>query len=416
MNKISFIPKDWKTYRVVDLFAVETGTTPSTKQKDYWENGAINWVTPSDMSRLDNRIKIGNSERKISEKALKDCNLTLMPVGSIIISTRAPVGYVAVLQENSTFNQGCKGLILRPGNEADTVFYYYYLLSRRQELQNLSGGSTFKELSKDRLESFKILFPPLSEQKRIAEVLSTVDQAIEKVGKAIEKTKRLQKGLMQELLTKDIGHKEFKDTEIRMIPKNWGVRKIEEISLDFVSGGTPSTSNKKYWNGDIPWMTSAFITEREIKAGQRYITKEGLKNSATNIVPKDNLVVATIVGIGKAAINRIDLAISQDLTGVIIDKKQAYPDFLYWALTNSETKLKSLAQGSTIKGILREGLGKIKLPLPPLPEQQKIAEILASVDKRLELLREKKESLQRTKKGLMNDLLTGKRRVRLDSV
>jgi type I restriction enzyme S subunit len=416
MNKISFIPKDWKTYRVVDLFAVETGTTPSTKQKDYWENGAINWVTPSDMSRLDNRIKIGNSERKISEKALKDCNLTLMPVGSIIISTRAPVGYVAVLQENSTFNQGCKGLILRPGNEADTVFYYYYLLSRRQELQNLSGGSTFKELSKDRLESLKILFPPLSEQKRIAEVLSTVDQAIEKVGKAIEKTKRLQKGLMQELLTKDIGHKEFKDTEIRMIPKNWGVRKIEEISLDFVSGGTPSTSNKKYWNGDIPWMTSAFITEREIKAGQRYITKEGLKNSATNIVPKDNLVVATIVGIGKAAINRIDLAISQDLTGVIIDKKQAYPDFLYWALTNSETKLKSLAQGSTIKGILREGLGKIKLPLPPLPEQQKIAEILASVDKRLELLREKKESLQRTKKGLMNDLLTGKRRVRLDSV
>jgi type I restriction enzyme S subunit len=416
MNKISFIPKDWKTYRVVDLFAVETGTTPSTKQKDYWENGAINWVTPSDMSRLDNRIKIGNSERKISEKALKDCNLTLMPVGSIIISTRAPVGYVAVLQENSTFNQGCKGLILRPGNEADTVFYYYYLLSRRQELQNLSGGSTFKELSKDRLESLKILFPPLSEQKRIAEVLSTVDQAIEKVGKAIEKTKRLQKGLMQELLTKDIGHKEFKDTEIRMIPKNWGVRKIEEISLDFVSGGTPSTSNKKYWNGDIPWMTSAFITEREIRAGQRYITKEGLKNSATNIVPKDNLVVATIVGIGKAAINRIDLAISQDLTGVIIDKKQAYPDFLYWALTNSETKLKSLAQGSTIKGILREGLGKIKLPLPPLPEQQKIAEILASVDKRLELLREKKESLQRTKKGLMNDLLTGKRRVRLDSV
>jgi len=293
-------------------------------------------------------------------------------------------------------------------------FLYFLLLFR--DLGQYSTKTTHPIITQNFLKNFRIILPPYPEQKKIAEVLSTVDQAIEKVGEAIEKTQRLKKGLMQELLTKGIGHKEFKDTEIRMIPKNWGVRKIEEISLDFVSGGTPSTPNKKYWNGDIPWMTSAFITEREIRAGQRYITKEGLKNSATNIVPKDNLVVATRVGIGKAAINRIDLAISQDLTGVIIDKKQGYPEFLYWALTNSETKLKSLAQGSTIKRILREGLGKIKLPLPPLPEQQKIAEILASVDKRLELLREKKERLQRTKKGLMNDLLTGKRRVRLDSV
>jgi len=238
-----------------------------------------------------------------------------------------------------------------------------------------------------------------------------VDQASEKVGEAIEKTQRLKRGLMHELLTRGIGHKEFKETEIGMIPKNWEARKIEKICIDFVSGGTPSTSNKKYWNGEIPWMTSAFITEREIKTGQRYITKEGLRNSATNVVPKDNLVVATRVGIGKAAINRVDLAISQDLTGMIIDKKQAYPDFLYWALTNSETKLRSLAQGSTIKGILREGLGKIKLPLPPLAEQQEIAEILSSVDKRVEALRSKKEKLEKVKKRLMEDLLTGRVRV-----
>ncbi len=416
MIKISFIPKNWKTHKVIDLFVVETGTTPSTKRKDYWENGAINWITPSDLSRLDNKIQIRDSERKITEKASKERNLPVMPVGSIIISTRAPVGYVAGLQENSTFNQGCKGLVLRPGKEADTLFCCYYLLSKKQELQNLSGGSTFKELSKDQLERIKILFPPLSEQKKFADILSTMDQAIEKVGEAIEKTQRLKKGLMQELLTKGIGHKEFKKTEIGMIPKIWEVRNIEDISLDFVSGGTPSTSNKEYWNGDIAWMTSAFITEREIKTGQRYITKQGLNNSATDIVRKDNLVVATRVGIGKAAINRIDLAISQDLTGVIIDKRQAYPDFLYWAMTNSESKLKSLAQGSTMKGILRQGLGKIKLPLPPLPEQQKIAEILASVDKRLELLREKTDKLQRTKKGLMNDLLTGKRRLMLNSI
>ena len=158
-------------------------------------------------------------------------------------------------------------------------------------------------------------------------------------------------------------------------------------------------------------MTSAHINGREVTTGQRYITKEGLKNSSTNIVPKDNLLVATRVGTGKAALNRIDMAISQDLTGVVIDKNKAIPNFLYWVLISHEKKLKSLAQGSTIKGIVREDLGKLKIPLPSLPEQQKIAEILGTVDKRLELLRSRKGKLERVKRGLMDDLLTGKVRV-----
>lgn len=202
---------------------------------------------------------------------------------------------------------------------------------------------------------------------------------------------------MQELLTKGIGHKEFKKTDSGVIPKTWELKKLEEISVEFVSGGTPSTSKDEYWNGDIPWMTSAFITEREVKTGQRFITNEGLKKSATKIVPKNNLLVATRVGIGKAAVNRIDIAISQDLTGIILDNNKAIPDFIYWHIVNSGKRLKSMAQGSTIKGILREDLQKISIPLPPLPEQQKIAEILSSVDKRIETLKKEKKGSRRLK-------------------
>jgi type I restriction enzyme S subunit len=217
---------------------------------------------------------------------------------------------------------------------------------------------------------------------------------------------------MQELLTKGIGHKEFKDTGIGRIPKEWEAVRVEAISLDLIGGGTPSTSNPSYWNGEVAWMTSAHINDREIKTGQRYITKEGLQNSATSVVPEGNLVVATRVGIGKAAINKIDIAISQDLTGIIINKNRSIPDFVYWFLVNNKNKLKSLAQGSTIKGILREGLGNLRLPLPPLPEQKRITAILTTLDKRLQLLREKRGRLGRVKKGLMNDLLTGKKRVK----
>jgi len=408
------IPKDWEVKAIDDLFVVETGTTPSTKQKAYWEGGTINWITPTDLSKLNGKLRIRSGERKITTRALKETNLTLLPKGSLILSTRAPVGYVAVLEEAATFNQGCKGLIPKNSEKVLAEFYCYYLLGKKQMLQNLSGGSTFKELSRVRLEKFNIPYLSLSEQRGIVGVLGVVDSAILKVDEVVWKTERLKKGLMQELLTKGIGHKEYKDTQIGKTPKTWQTVRLEDISEDFIGGGTPSTSNPEYWNGDIAWMTSAHINGRLITIGQRYISKKGLENSATNLVPKNNLLVATRVGIGKAAINKIDIAISQDLTGVIIDKSKAMPEFLYWVLVNSGSRLKSLAQGSTIKGILREELGRLYIPLPSLVEQQQINEILSTVDKKLELEKNEKTRLERVKRGLMDLLLTGKVRVRVD--
>jgi type I restriction enzyme S subunit len=281
-------------------------------------------------------------------------------------------------------------------------------------LQNLSGGSTFRELSKDGLERFALPFFPFEEQRAIVGVLGVVDSAIESVDRVIAKTERLKKGLTQTLLTRGIGHKEYKDTSIGKTPKTWQTVRLEDVSDDFVGGGTPSTSNPEYWNGDIAWMTSAHINGRLITTGQKYITKKGLENSATNLVPQNNLLVATRVGIGKAAINKLDIAISQDLTGVIINKSKAMPEFLYWFLINSGSRLKSLAQGSTIKGILREELGRLYIPLPSLAEQKKIDEILSTVDKKLGLEKNEKASLERVKRGLVGLLLTGKVRIRVD--
>jgi type I restriction enzyme S subunit len=200
-TEIGRIPKDWEVRKATDLFIVETGTTPSTKQVEYWENGNINWITPTDLSKLNGKTEINYSERKITEKALKNSNLTLLPINSIIISTRAPVGYVSVLQEKATFNQGCKGLIAKDAEKAFSKFYCYYLQNKKQKLQNLSSGSTFKELSKDRLESLQLPLPPLSEQQKIAEILSTIDKRLEWLRNRKEKLGRIKKGLMNDLLT-----------------------------------------------------------------------------------------------------------------------------------------------------------------------------------------------------------------------
>jgi len=195
------MPKDWEIKKIIELFNVQTGTTPSTKNQEYWRGGHINWITPSDMSKLNAKLSIKNSERKITEKGLKETNLTLIPTASIIISTRAPVGYVAITEGEATFNQGCKGLISKNKKEISPEFYAYYLLSKKRILENSSGGSTFKELSKDILENFFIPLPPLAEQKKIAEILSAVDSRLEMLRKRKGKIERIKKGLMNDLMT-----------------------------------------------------------------------------------------------------------------------------------------------------------------------------------------------------------------------
>lgn len=187
---------------------------------------------------------------------------------------------------------------------------------------------------------------------------------------------------------------------------NWPQVKLENIAKKIIGGGTPSTSKAEYWNGEIAWTTSAHLTGREIQTGQKYITKKGLLESSTCVVPKQNILIATRVGIGKVAINKIDIAISQDLTGILIDKKSVMPEYLYWALTGKKNRLKALAQGSTIKGILRTDVAKIKIPLPALPEQKKIAEILSTVDQTIEKTIESIKKTEKLKNALIQRLLS----------
>jgi type I restriction enzyme S subunit len=195
-------------------------------------------------------------------------------------------------------------------------------------------------------------------------------------------------------------------TKKNEIQKKWNVVRLRDVVLDFICGGTPSTKIQAYWNGKIPWMTSAHIEGKTIMHGMQNITEEGVKNSATNIVPANNILMATRVGIGKIAINLIDIAISQDLTGLLLDHKKINIEYAYWLLANYTDKLTKLSQGSTIKGLLRDEIKRIEIPLPPLPEQKKIAEILGTVDEAIEDVDNAIDKTERLKKELMQELLT----------
>ena len=417
-TSIGEIPVDWDVGAIKEIFFVKTGTTPSTKNSDYWDNGLFNWITPSDLSKLKDRLEVYDSERKITEKALNDTNLEFLPQDSIILSTRAPVGYVGLIKKESAFNQGCKGLIPKDPDSVDSKFYCYWLSRNKYMLENLSGGSTFKELAKDTLSKINIPVPPLPEQKKIAEILSTVDEAIQKSDKVIEKTERLKKGMMQQLLTRGIAHVEFKETPIGEIPVDWDVVELGEV-FEF----TKKPRNLMV-EGMIPFITMDDIPDSGIYPKRFDLVDLDDIKSGTFFCRGDLLVAKITPSFenGKQCIADIpphDFGYATTEVWPIHETSKTDIMFLFYFLKRDYIRnmLAARMEGTTGRQrVPKKILERLIIPLPPLPEQKKIAEILSDIDKKIELERKRREKLTMIKKGIMNDLLTGRRRVEMGEV
>lgn len=325
--------------------------------------------------------------------------------------------YIDFLKDNEVGHGSTEFIVFGPKENVAAKFIYYcakWDKVRSIAISKMEGTSERQRVpSKVFGEDIFIGIPPLSEQQKIAEILTIVDDAIEETDRIIEKTKELKKGLMQKLLTRGIGHKKFKKTEIGEMPAEWETVRLNEVVKEFYNGGTPDTKIKEYWDGNIPWVTGADFINQRIDLVRRYITLEGVKNSATNVIAKGNLLVVTRTGVGKLAIAPFDIAISQDITGVITNAKRLQPDFLYCFLYYHEKKLKSLVQGTSINGLLREDLASLNICLPPLKEQKEITDILTTLDLDIENEKAIKQNLETLKKSLMQVLLTGRVRVKL---
>ena len=153
------------------------------------------------------------------------------------------------------------------------------------------------------------------------------------------------------------------------------------LLCEFISGGTPNTKVERYYGGDIPWITSADVGNDKITPPRRYITQEAIESSATNIVPKGNLILVTRTGVGKVAITDVDICISQDFTGIVPDQAKLSVPFLFYYLKAKKDDLVAYQRGATIKGITRKVVASLPVPLPSLEEQRRIAGILARADR-----------------------------------
>ena len=180
---------EWKECTIADLGEVVGGATPSTKKPENYENGDISWITPKDLSTFNDRF-ITRGERNITEIGLNSCSTRLLPPNSVLFSSRAPIGYVAIAAKEMCTNQGFKSVI--PNSNTDYMFLYYLLKFNKDNIENMGSGTTFKEISGNTMKSIKVCVPvDIEEQRRISAVLSAIDDKIE-LNTAINENLRLQ--------------------------------------------------------------------------------------------------------------------------------------------------------------------------------------------------------------------------------
>ncbi len=357
----------------------------------------------------ENITKIYSRTNSIKDMVLSKSNDTLMPTSDV---TPRGLATASALSKEGVILGG-DILIIRSDRLLNS-YLSYYIRNHKPDIMKLVTGSTVYHIYGNDMKKFRINVPPLEEQKKIADILSTVDQKIAFVEDNIAQTKELKKGLRQTLFNTGINHSSFKNTDLGKCPESWEIKKLGDITT-LTAGGTPSTKIKEYWTPkEIPWLSSGEVNKKIVFNTENKISVVGLDNSSAKLVPKNSVLIG-LAGQGKTrgtvAITEIELSTNQSVASIFPnDNLDMY--FIYHNLDSRYEEIRAMSTGVGGRGGLNLAILKsIKIALPPIEEQNEISKILKTVDKKLEVLKDKKESFEELKKGLMQKLLTGEVRV-----
>jgi type I restriction enzyme S subunit len=295
--------------------------------------------------------------------------------------------------------------------EAIQHFLFYVLISLKLAKEKADGYPT---LNISEVKRIPIPLPPLPEQQKIAAALSAVQEAKEKTEAVIAATKALKKSMMKHLFTYGPVSPEetetvlLKETEIGPVPEDWEVVRLGEVA-EISSGGTPSRKRNEYWiDGNIPWIKSEQCHDCYISVANEYITDLGLEDSSAKMLKKGTVLLAMVgATIGKTGFLTFEACTNQNIAG-IFPINSLNNLFLYYALQSRYNEFEKI-KGYGIANL--SYLRQFKIPLPPLPIQQKIASILSAIDAKIEAEENKKKALEELFKSLLHNLMTAKIRV-----
>lgn len=413
VTELGEIPNEWRISALGNIceFKGRIGWRGYTKN-DLREYGPL--VIGATQISASNKLDFSNPTYLSTEKYEESPEIKVYLNDIILVKTGNTIGKVAIVDKeigDATINPNT---VLLKNITCFNKYLYYIVVSEiiQKPLNKSITVGAQPSVNQETLKKILIPIPTLKEQEKIASILSTVDEQIDNVDALIEKNKELKKGLMQTLLTKGIGYTKFKTTEIGEIPEEWEVNNLGNI-VEVISGATPKTNINEYWdNGDIYWATPSDITSngKYISVTEKKITENGLKNCSAKLLPIGSILMSSRATIGERCINTVPMTTNQGFKSLVC-KDGINNEFIYYYVDILKEKLMGLASGSTFLEVSKKVVEDIKVVIPSLEEQEKIASILSEVDKKIDDYENKKQKLEELKKGLMQQLLTGMIRV-----
>ena len=321
---------NWKTCTIGDLGKVIGGATPSTKKAENYDGGNIPWITPKDLAGFSGRF-ISRGERNITEQGLNSCSAQLMPAHTVLFSSRAPIGYIAIAEQEVCTNQGFKSVV--PNEYTDYMFLYYLLKYNKDKIENVGSGTTFKEVSGSTMRGVEVSVPDsIEEQRQIASVLSVIDEKIEKNVEINENLLQQACAVFDKFYDESSNQQSFTSL------------------INVLGGGTPKTGNPDFWGGSIPFFTPKDVGIPYAFQTEKYITESGLAHCNSRLYRKDTTFVTARGTVGKVSLAGTPMAMNQScyaLASELVD-----PLLVYFYVLKAVDSLKHKASGAVFDAIV----------------------------------------------------------------
>lgn len=365
---------EWIECKISDIGTVVGGATPSTKKSENYQDGIIPWITPKDLATFRGRY-IKQGERKITETGLKSCSTQLLPKNTVLFSSRAPIGYIAIAANEVCTNQGFKSVI--PNENIDPLFLFYLLKYNKDIIEGMGSGTTFKEVSGTTMKNIVVNVPKDKVmQEKIASIIGSIDDKI-------EENEKINNNLEQQMRAL------FRSLFVDNAKSTWKEGVLSDLGT-IVAGGTPSKSKPEYYaEQGIAWITPKDLSlnkSKFISHGENDISEFGFSKSSVTKMPAGTVLFSSRAPIGYIAIAANELTTNQGFKSIVPNENTGTA-FLYFLLKWLLPIIERMASGSTFKEISGAGMKSVPVVIPdnkiikqfndfcnPFFQQQKILE------------------------------------------
>ena len=396
------------TYKISDIGEVVGGGTPSTANSDFW-GGDIPWISPKDLTGYKS-VYISHGESFLTKTGLKS-GTKLLPKDTVLFSSRAPIGYVAIASNPICTNQGFKSIICNK-EIINPLFLYYYIKGNLDYIKLFGTGATFPEISGAAMRKIKVQIPTLPTQQKIASILSSYDRLIENNTRRIRLLEQMAENLYKEWFVR-FRFPEHENIEmVNGLPKGWKRTKLIK-NIKTSSGGTPSRNKGEYYkNGTIPWIKTGELQDCILINTEECITEDAVSNSSAKLFPKGTLLMAMYgVNVGKLGISEIEATCNQACC-VFTPKHIDYKYYLFHYLKSIREYLLSISFGAAQQNLSQELIKSIRVLFPDEETNISFVKEVQPLFKEISIIQQQNQLLTRQRDLLLPRLMSGKLEVK----